>query len=316
MAYIMMSSQGISVVIPVFNRAYCISQTLQSIFTQSVPVDAVIVVDDGSTDGIRDVIERMSFISPIPLIFHRQENLGPGRARNVGVSMAKSNYILFLDSDDELLPNSIERFQKAIVENNFPNMVFGGRITLLPNRKSHLTSPPPLSKDNWINFRGELLSLRPTVGIGAAVIQREFIHQLPFPETFRVCEDLAFYSLILLHGRCVRFSEAQVRINQRTHHSFRDANLLLIEHENAYAFPLKKLPNTPEKIQLQNELRALPLLRTFRELHRAGADKMARSYYYSAFRVNPWAALNISYLRKFLRGLLGIKHPAANNTGR
>lgn len=301
----------ISVVIPTFNRANSIGRTLNSIFLQEIPASEIVVVDDGSTDDTSSTIEILANLAPLPVRLIQQKNAGPGHARNIGAAAANFPYILFLDSDDLLTPAAIKRFREAIERYNFPDMISGGRITLLPGIKKRQTIPPPLKTNNWDNFEDEIMSLRPTIGIGAAIVKREFALIHPFPESFRICEDLVFFAHSLLYGNCVSFPDAQVEINQQTHHAFRNPELLLAEHEMAYQHALNGIPSSPFKANLRKKLRAYPALRTFRELHRAGLDKDAQFYYMMALSLNPMQALKLTHLRKFLRGLLGIKHPAS-----
>jgi glycosyltransferase involved in cell wall biosynthesis len=93
----------ISVVIPSYNRADLLLRALDSVFAQTHPADEIIVVDDGSTD---DTLLRTSQL-PITLI--QQENRGVSAARNVGIQRASGDWIALLDSDDEWLPDKLER---------------------------------------------------------------------------------------------------------------------------------------------------------------------------------------------------------------
>ena len=94
----------ISVVIPLYNKEASIKQALMSVLSQSYQEFEVVIVDDGSTDNSVAKVEEIQD-SRIRLI--RQENGGPSKARNTGVKNAKGEWILFLDADDELLPNAI-----------------------------------------------------------------------------------------------------------------------------------------------------------------------------------------------------------------
>jgi hypothetical protein len=103
-------SVDVSVIVPTFNRAHLISETLDSILAQTHAPADVIVVDDGSTDDTAAVVGRYG-----PRIRYRRVesgasgNIGPSAARNVGVSMAASPWIAFCDSDDLWLPTKLER---------------------------------------------------------------------------------------------------------------------------------------------------------------------------------------------------------------
>ncbi len=100
----------ISVVIPTFNRCQRLQRALDSVFLQSCQPDEVIVVDDGSNDDT-DTMIREKF-PDVRYCF--QENKGVSHARNVGICQAKGEWIAFLDSDDEWLPDKLQMQQLAL----------------------------------------------------------------------------------------------------------------------------------------------------------------------------------------------------------
>lgn len=86
----------VSVVVPTYNRAHQIAETIRSVLAQSYPASEVIVIDDGSSDDTESVCA--SFAPPVRYI--RQANGGVSSARNHGASLAKGDLVAFLDSDD------------------------------------------------------------------------------------------------------------------------------------------------------------------------------------------------------------------------
>jgi len=109
----------ISTVIPAYNRADLIGETLRSIVSQTRPPMEVIVVDDGSADGTPEVVE--SFGGPVRLV--RQANAGAGAARNAGFALARGDIIHFMDSDDVSSLNTYE-VQAAALEQG-ADMAYG-----------------------------------------------------------------------------------------------------------------------------------------------------------------------------------------------
>lgn len=94
----------ISVVIPVFNCAEYISESLNSVFSQTIKPHEVIVVDDGSTDNLNVMLK--AFKNNI--IHIRQKNQGVSAARNTGITISSGEYIAFLDADDIWFPEKLE----------------------------------------------------------------------------------------------------------------------------------------------------------------------------------------------------------------
>jgi len=101
----------ISAVIPTFNRRARVLQAIDSVLAQTVPVDEIIVVDDGSTDGTAEAIE-MKHGPSVNVI--KLENRGVSAARNHGIHKARGKWIAFLDSDDIWLPTKIQRQLEAL----------------------------------------------------------------------------------------------------------------------------------------------------------------------------------------------------------
>ena len=97
----------VSVIIPTYNCAQYITEAIKSVLNQTYNNIEIIVVDDGSTDNTREVLEPC--ISKSLIRFIRQENRGPGAARNTGINAAKGEYICFLDADDSLTQDSLEK---------------------------------------------------------------------------------------------------------------------------------------------------------------------------------------------------------------
>jgi glycosyltransferase involved in cell wall biosynthesis len=108
------TSPAVSIVIPTYNRAALISESITSVLRQSYSNFEVIVVDDGSTDATADVVNAFS---DKRLIFLRQENKGRSAARNRAITCARGRYIAFLDSDDIYLEDKLER-QIAYMESH------------------------------------------------------------------------------------------------------------------------------------------------------------------------------------------------------
>ena len=100
----------VSALIPTFNRRAYIERAIDSVLAQTVPVDEIIIVDDGSTDGTADAVEA-KYGPRVRVV--RQQNLGLGGARRRGIQEAHGEWIAFLDSDDEWVPHRNEQLLHA-----------------------------------------------------------------------------------------------------------------------------------------------------------------------------------------------------------
>ncbi len=98
----------VSVIVPTYNRARDVGRCLESLANQTVADFEVIVCDDGSTDGTGEVVA--TYRERLALTFHWSENFGgPARPRNIGLQLARGDYVAFLDSDDWWKPDKLER---------------------------------------------------------------------------------------------------------------------------------------------------------------------------------------------------------------
>lgn len=114
----------VSIIIPVFNVEKYVQECLESVAAQTCTDFEAIIIDDGSTDSSGRICEdfcerdrRFRFI--------RQENQGLGMARNTGIRHSTGQLILFLDSDDILLPDAVETAYKAMVSGPYDLVVTG-----------------------------------------------------------------------------------------------------------------------------------------------------------------------------------------------
>lgn len=108
-----MSTPLISVIIPSYNRAHVIEKSARSVLEQTFADLELLIIDDGSTDATREVVERLGD-SRVRYVY--QENAGACAARNHGISLARGEYIAFHDSDDVWYPNKLEKQLQCMEE--------------------------------------------------------------------------------------------------------------------------------------------------------------------------------------------------------
>lgn len=189
-----------SIVIPLYNKETSIAQSLKSLLSQEYDDFEVVIVDDGSTDGSVGVVEDIND-SRIRLI--KQENGGPSKARNTGVKNAKGEWILFIDADDEMLPDAISNFAKYI--ENIPNAdMFLAEVVVnnAGNQKLSRTYQDGFVKNPFKeHVFGHLYQCS-----GTSVYRKSICLQYPFDERVRRYEDLQrlfklyrHFSLYLCH---------------------------------------------------------------------------------------------------------------------
>ena len=172
----------ISVVIPTFNRAHVLERAIDSVLGQTYQNIEVIVVDDASTDETLVVLEK--YWEQVKIIHTR--NNGVSAARNKGLKHCKGEWVAFLDSDDEWLPQRLEKQIEFIQSNPHVPLVHGEEIWI---RRGKRVNPKFKHKkgggDQFIPSLGLCL-----ISPSASLIRKETLEKWKgFDEEFVVCED-------------------------------------------------------------------------------------------------------------------------------
>ncbi|MEL7237805.1 MAG: glycosyltransferase family A protein [Planctomycetota bacterium] len=191
-----------SIVIPTFNYAHLVGQAIASCARQSFGDHEVIVVDDGSTDDTKTVVEQ-AFTDHLggEGTYVYQENAGLPVARNTGLDRCTGDWVLFFDADDELEPHALQAFEDAIQANPDAVLLFGGYRSVTPRegeaakiRDNPAASVTDQPIDNFRRFvRGELRGLTP----GSAIVRRDIAEAVRFDPKCQRSQDRVFFGQII-----------------------------------------------------------------------------------------------------------------------
>ncbi|MBC9730949.1 glycosyltransferase family 2 protein [Streptomyces sp. TRM68367] len=109
----------VSIVVPVYNAGPYIDRCSPSLLNQSLGRDAyeILYVDDGSTDDTPGRLDALAARHPHVRVIHQENSGWPGKPRNVGVRAARGEYVQFVDQDDELTPEALERLHRLAARN-------------------------------------------------------------------------------------------------------------------------------------------------------------------------------------------------------
>jgi len=189
---------SISIIIPTYNSEAYLSKCIESALGQSIENIEVIVVDDGSTDNSRAIIEKFATSdSRVKPIF--QENSGVSASRNVGISFSKGEYLTFLDSDDWVDSKMYEELYEAAKEYNL-DVVFSGIMCEYSDRgKNHSLNVPnlpetPLNREDIKKYILPDFLNSGRVGNPIKMYKKDFIKEnnLSFPTDRSLGEDFLF----------------------------------------------------------------------------------------------------------------------------
>lgn len=242
----------VTIIIPAYNAEAYLQRCLDSIFSQDFNGYEVIVIDDGSTDGTAALLEGYPQVKVI-----HQENQGMATARNRGLEVAQGDYILFVDSDDKLMPHALSNLAPQI--NGEDIIGFGSSIY---NEETQTITHYPLHTTHytlhtgWDYFNCHRLEATPVhfVCVWQRAYRRAFLEEcgLRFVNGLRRAEDDLFTTMVMLHAKSVKTIANPLYIYHvrkgsitRTSNSKLDADSWLVQQILANTFiPMQGIDKT------------------------------------------------------------------------
>ena len=192
-------SEGISVVMPLYNKEAEVEQSLRSVIEQSLAPREIIVVDDGSTDSSVAIVERIiAQYRDVPIRFIRQENSGVSAARNRGVREATGEFVAFIDADDVWLSGYISEVCRLMTY--YPDAdAYSTAFDIVDRGRRYAAAVP--TKEGYINVAEEALKRRYPIIPSTATLRRSTLLKVGgFPEGMRIGEDQWLWVRLLQCG--------------------------------------------------------------------------------------------------------------------
>ncbi|MEC7641032.1 MAG: glycosyltransferase [Nitrospinota bacterium] len=182
----------VSIIVPTYNRGYCIAETIYSVSRQTFEHYELLVVDDGSTDQTEKVVNNF----PEVRYFRLPENLGVSHARNFGVSKSIGRYLCFLDSDDLWVPEKLQRQMDYMESQSGCNICYTDEVWV---RNGIRVNPGKRHR----KYSGDIFKhclplciVSPSSAMIRAVVFKE---KKIFDETMPACEDYDLWLRLSLH---------------------------------------------------------------------------------------------------------------------
>ena len=205
----------VSIVVPTYNREKELGRAIHSILQQTYVKYEIIIVDDGSTDHTMDAVQQ--FEDDRIRYIRLEQNQGAGHARNVGIQEARYDYIAFLDSDDEWLPDKLRiQMAKLLSSEEKLGMVY----CRMGGRQRHSNARficPPMELRREV-LEGELfdkLLLSNVIGTPTLVLRKECLEQVGgFKESLLCLEDWELILRIARHWRIGFVDEILVEVHK------------------------------------------------------------------------------------------------------
>ena len=186
----------ISIIIPVYQTKKYIRKCIDSILQQTYCNIELLLIDDGSNDGSEiicaELSAKYSFIKTI-----HQANKGVGAARNRGIQEAIGDYILFVDSDDFIVPSTLEQLIKVVKQTN-ADIIFFDFVKLYEKLEIEVTTNIKEGlyndKEEFVNVFVEMIKKNIANNIGTKLYKTQLIknNNIYFNEKYNICEDILF----------------------------------------------------------------------------------------------------------------------------
>lgn len=175
---------GVSIVIPAYNSATTITETLKSVFAQTFSNWEVIVVNDGSNDETATIAERLAAQdSRIRAV--NQLNSGASVARNTGIELAQFEWLLFLDADDWILPTHLEKLISILFSDPKIDVAHCGWVRVTPEQEPCESAVRNPSGDLF-----DLLAEDNLFAIHSCIVRRSLVREVGnFDPTLKTLED-------------------------------------------------------------------------------------------------------------------------------
>ena len=210
----------VSVIITFYNQERFIRDTVLSATRQTYPRVEIIIVDDGSTKPVTPLLADMPGVTIL-----RTPNSGCPAARNFGFRHSTGDYLVFLDGDDQLLPDAVAS-QLRMLQCHPDAVLAFGAAQYINGCGEKINSPPFCRAKN--DYFLMLLESNPIACPGAAMITREsFVKAGLFDESFFVVEDYDLYLRLLRKASAIRHPEYVVLYRRHTDNLSKDMPRML-----------------------------------------------------------------------------------------
>jgi glycosyltransferase involved in cell wall biosynthesis len=286
----------VSVILPTYNRADLVALAVESVLQQTRPANQVIVVDDGSTDDTRRTLRR--FGRSIDVI--SQPNRGLSAARNRGIAQAAGDVLLFLDSDDLLMPNCIDRSLQVLEERPEVDVVYSDcrLIDRAGNQLGVMSQVQPGKRPSG-RILAELGYRWFFLNISSSSVRRSALRDIEFDESLSSsAEDFEFWRRLAVESRFFYVDEI---LSCYRHHDSQITATRVVETLDGAIEVQRRIMEMPEFQDASRDDQArLYCLHGVKHAERGRCD-VARKYFLRSLRTSPghraaYALLGLSLL--------------------
>ena len=215
----------ISIIVPVYKVEKYLNKCINSILDQTYQNIEIILVDDGGKDKCPMICDEYAKIDQRVKVIH-QENRGLSGARNVGIEMAKGEYLIFVDSDDTIEKTLVKDLYECAKKNNTPIAICGRRYVF---EDGTIICKQPDNIEKTFDFKDAIIEMNKfdlfDMSAWAKIYKHDIFEKIRFPEG-KLSEDyFIMYKLIELSGKVSYISKPLYNYMQRDNSISRNKNI-------------------------------------------------------------------------------------------
>ncbi|RPG17978.1 MAG: glycosyltransferase family 2 protein [Pelagibacteraceae bacterium TMED124] len=269
-----MKDPSISIIIPTYNSSKTIKRCINSFIYQLSSIDSILIIDDNSIDNTMDLISDLDFKN---LFFYKNPKTGPNSARNFGIEKSKTDYLMFVDSDDYLEEGAIKKIKQNIILSESDILILGYSFTV----NSKIVKSSSLSNSKFISSKKNILEIGFTSSYYSSVCWNKVIKAtiLKKNKNVRLIEDRIhgrdsiFVKELSLIAKNILFLDGVQYISVITTNSF--SRSFSLRNVNSSLDCIQKLINLKNKNNIPTEI-----------IFKSITKIMIYIIFYSAIRLN------------------------------
>ena len=201
----------ISVIVPVYNAEKYLKKCLDSVLNQTLKDIEVICIDDGSSDSSFEILKKYSYNDDRVVIIS-QDNSGPAKTRNKGIELATGEYLTFVDSDDWIELDALEKLYDNAILNNSEVVLFNAiehRINNKFHKRIYLPIDDNIDYSNFVfdyNYRRNLV-MNYFLVVWSKLYKTSFLrnNNLYFDGNFKMFEDVPFHIETMMYAKRISY---------------------------------------------------------------------------------------------------------------
>lgn len=288
----------VTIIIPTYNYALYLGKALRSCISQNHSNLEIIVIDDGSTDNTREVVQ--GFYDD-RIRYHYQENRGVSASRNRGIELAQGKFVAFLDADEFLTDDSIETRLAVMLDRYDIHFVLTAAYSV-DNKGTLSFRDDGFNKDIVSDRLCERFLLKRLPYTTSAVLMRaDRAKQFEFPCSLDNGEDIVYFSKVFFETKgCFLAKPTAVSFSHSD--SLRHNLDNLKDHGMGLVEAIFDDPYFQGRLgHIRKRFTADRCFELFRRFFRSEEKTLARKYYRQAVSLQPWRVLKLDYLVKYFR---------------